>query len=244
MQKGSHNLDLSKIYEKCVSQRWDTAKRFKLCFRCLGGGHRGKSCQRSQSCGRNGCQKSHHVLLHRNDARQVVVKLKSCLSIRSFYTKKCHSPPDASLINTNKLNCGTSLKEGIDQTEESGMQAQDVYTADFSGLPTVPAIVSQWDRRHKVDNATIKQCTEAGIAIELENKAENTVSDRNSMLHRGDETAHWVGEDEHEITHILMEGKYMAKCCRFFKLLRNFSKDSHVFKAEAYFVVADILQTF
>ena len=55
------------------------------------------------------------------------------------------------------------------------MQAQDVYTADFSGLPTVPAIVSQWDHKHKVDNATITQCTKTGIAIELENQSENTV---------------------------------------------------------------------
>ena len=79
------------------------------------------------------------------------------------------------------------------------MQAQDVYAADFSGLPTVPAIVSHWDRRHKVDNATIKQCTKAVIAIELENKAENMISDKkNCILHQGGETAHPIGDDEHE----------------------------------------------
>ena len=44
-----------KFMEKSVSQRWDTAKRFKLCFRCLGDGHIGKSCQRRQPCGRNEC---------------------------------------------------------------------------------------------------------------------------------------------------------------------------------------------
>ena len=95
------------------------------------------------------------------------------------------------------------------------MQAQDVYTADFSGLPSVSAIVSKWDRRHKVDNSTITQCTKTGIASELRNKAENTVSDRNYMVHKGDETAHGIDEDEHEIPHILMEGNYMAKSSRF-----------------------------
>ena len=99
------------------------------------------------------------MLLHRNDDRQVEVKSKTNLLNRSFHTKTCHSRPDASFLNTNKLNRCTSVTEGNDQTKESRMQAQDVYTADFSGLPTVPAIVSQWDRRHKVDNATRKQCT-------------------------------------------------------------------------------------
>ena len=94
------------------------------------------------------------------------------------------------------------------------MQAQDVYTADFSGLPTVPAIVSQWDRRHKVDNATRKQCTETGIALELDNQSENMVSDRNCRLQRGDKTAHLAGEEEQEIQLILMEGNHTAKCSR------------------------------
>ena len=104
------------------------------------------------------------------------------------------------------------------------MQAQDVYTVDFNGLPTVPDIVSQWDHRHKVDNATITQCTKTGIAIELENKAENTrtVRDRNCMVRGGDETAHRIKEDKHEIPHILMEGNYTAKCSRFLQAFVKF----------------------
>ena len=44
-----------KFVEKCVSKRWDAAKRLKLCFRCLCDGHRGKSCPRNLPCGVNGC---------------------------------------------------------------------------------------------------------------------------------------------------------------------------------------------
>ena len=54
----------SKFVKKCVSDRWDAAKRLKLCFRCLGDGHIGKSWPRSLPCGENGCKKLHHVLLH------------------------------------------------------------------------------------------------------------------------------------------------------------------------------------
>ena len=48
---------------KTVPERWDVAKRFQLCFRCLGGKHSGRSCQRSRSCCLNGCRELHHKLL-------------------------------------------------------------------------------------------------------------------------------------------------------------------------------------
>ena len=94
------------------------------------------------------------------------------------------------------------------------MEIQDDYSADFSGLPTVPVVLTQGDRRCKVGNATIKQCAKARIALELDNQSENMVSDRNCRLHRGDKTAHLAGEEEQEIPHILMEGNYKAKCSR------------------------------
>ena len=81
--------------------------------------------------------------------------------------------------------------EGNDKTKESQMQTQDDYSADFRGLPTGPVVLTQGDRRCKVSNATIKQSTKAGIALELDSKSENMESDRNctDMLHGGDKTA-------------------------------------------------------
>ena len=37
---------------------------------CLSEGHPGKSCQRSNQCGQNGCLELHHRLLHRQHKRQ------------------------------------------------------------------------------------------------------------------------------------------------------------------------------
>ena len=39
-------------------------KRFKLCFRCLADGHEGKACRNTRRCGKDGCHKVHHRLLH------------------------------------------------------------------------------------------------------------------------------------------------------------------------------------
>ena len=44
--KGHHGVwHCDKFKDLPVQERWNTAKRLKLCFRCLGGGHRGHVCQ-------------------------------------------------------------------------------------------------------------------------------------------------------------------------------------------------------
>ena len=201
----------AKFVEKCVSKRWVAAKRLKLCFRCLRDGHRGKSCPRSLPCGENGCQKLHHVLLHSDNDWQVKAKSKCQILNKPFPTKACHNPREARRIVTNKLDRGT---EGNDTTKTSPMETQDDYSADFSGLPTVPLAMTQGDRRCKVGKATIKQCTKAGITLELDNQSENMVSDINFRLQRGDKTAHLAGKEEQEIPLILTEGNHTAKCSR------------------------------
>ena len=176
MQKGSQNLDLCENRGKCVSKRWDAAKCFKLCFRCLGDGHRGKSCPRSLPCRENTCKKLHPVLLHRNDDRQVKATSKCYILNKCFPTKTCHNPYEARRIMINKLDRGL---EGNDKPKASQMETQDDYSADFSGLPTVPVAMTQRDTICKVGNATIKHCTKTGIALELQNQSDNMISDRN-----------------------------------------------------------------
>ena len=41
-----------------MPKRWERAKRFKLCFRCLGEDHLGQHCSRTRVCGQNGCKDS------------------------------------------------------------------------------------------------------------------------------------------------------------------------------------------
>ena len=49
-----------------IPKRWECAKKFKLCFRCLGEDHLGQYCNRTRVCGQNGCKELHHRLLHRD----------------------------------------------------------------------------------------------------------------------------------------------------------------------------------
>ncbi len=51
-----------------MDQRWAIAKDHRLCYRCLIPYHRGQDCNRSRICGVNGCQQTHHRLLHEDSA--------------------------------------------------------------------------------------------------------------------------------------------------------------------------------
>ena len=51
-----------------IDQRWQRAKLFKLCYRCLGGGHLGQTCTRTRICGIDGCRDTHNRLLHGGSA--------------------------------------------------------------------------------------------------------------------------------------------------------------------------------
>ena len=151
------------------------------------------------------------MLLHRNDDRQVKANSKCYILNKYFPTKSCHNPAESRRIVTNNLHVHRGT-EGNDKTKEWQMQTQDDYSADFRRLPTGPVVLTPGDRRCKVSNATIKQCTKAGFALEIDSQSENMVSDRNctERLHGGDKTAHLAGGEEQKIPHIFMEANNTA----------------------------------
>ena len=63
--KGHHGvLRCDKFKDLPVQERWNTAKRLKLCFRCLGGDHHGQTCVRTRVCAINNWKDNHYRLLH------------------------------------------------------------------------------------------------------------------------------------------------------------------------------------
>ncbi|XP_067667337.1 uncharacterized protein [Haliotis asinina] len=53
-----------KFKSMTVPKRWETVKQLKLCFRCFGFNHFGKTCRRNIKCGIDNCPASHNQLLH------------------------------------------------------------------------------------------------------------------------------------------------------------------------------------
>ncbi|XP_075990118.1 uncharacterized protein LOC142985756 [Anticarsia gemmatalis] len=62
--KKEHQLtDCRRFRSASVNERWDIAKKNKICFRCILSSHRRENCQ-SKACGEDGCDMAHHRLLH------------------------------------------------------------------------------------------------------------------------------------------------------------------------------------
>ena len=141
---------------------------FHLCFHCLAKGHPGKSCPRSRQCGQNGCQESHHRLLHSHEGR--------------------HSrgmKPKSSVLDTrgsNELNISESSSEervtfGMeknDSKEQTTMTTQDNIqdmSAEFIALRTVPVVLKNGNRSMQVnallDDASTKTYVNADVAEQL-----------------------------------------------------------------------------
>ena len=64
----SHQLRYCpKFLDLKIATRWLTAKRLGVCYNCLNGSHLSADCRAPIVCGKDGCSKRHHVLLHRDN---------------------------------------------------------------------------------------------------------------------------------------------------------------------------------
>ena len=102
-----------------VSERWNIAKRFKLCYRCLAEGHHRKSCQRTRQCGKNGCHKVHHRLLHLHQDTSRSTDFKSKSDIRPCSTDLQHEPQRSEAPSSAHVIFGTEGKRYTEQRTNS-----------------------------------------------------------------------------------------------------------------------------
>ena len=67
----THHLEKCKVFTGwSFEKKWEAAKRFGVCFRCLDYDHLGHQCPKSKACDVAGCKKTHHPLLHESQPRQ------------------------------------------------------------------------------------------------------------------------------------------------------------------------------
>lgn len=67
----THHLEKCKVFTGwSFEKKWEAAKRFGVCFRCLDYDHLGHQCPKSKACDVAGCKKTHLPLLHESQPRQ------------------------------------------------------------------------------------------------------------------------------------------------------------------------------
>ena len=101
--------------QKDVSERWNLAKRFQLCYRCLAEGHHGKSCPRTRRCGKNGCHKVHHRLLHLHQETSRSADFKSKSNTRPCITDLQHEHQRLEALSSAHIAFGTEGKRYTEQ---------------------------------------------------------------------------------------------------------------------------------
>jgi hypothetical protein len=66
-KKSYHRVPQCQEFKKAsVEDRWSWVKRQRCCFGCLNYGHSAKECKLKKICGIDGCEISHHQLLHKS----------------------------------------------------------------------------------------------------------------------------------------------------------------------------------
>ncbi|XP_070560350.1 uncharacterized protein [Ptychodera flava] len=170
---GKHGVWSCDQFKKMgVSQRWDAAKQFKLCYCCLGDDHRGQHCTRTRICGTYGCQDTPNRLLHRrwNPGNQKSINK----GIASQSQPKVHdnnsdiadSVRDLSACSTEGEQRGDAVKSHTATTMIS-----DSSDLEHITLRTVPVVLKHGNRKLKVnallDDASTGTYINADVADEL-----------------------------------------------------------------------------
>ena len=171
--KGQHAIwKCRKFAKKPLAERWDIARRSQLCYRCLGYGHYGKLCPTSRVCGKNGCQESHHRLLHQREIR---------VEPSEKGTRDQTEPKRVDSDQTEHISGGYPLSEEETDSVTEGkeppnaqqitMVTQNSSKSDFIALRTVPVILKNGERSLKVnallDEASTKTYLNTDVAAEL-----------------------------------------------------------------------------
>jgi len=115
-----------------AKERQSVIKKFKLCFHCLGSGHRVSACRfyPKQLCGVKGCQRFHHRLLHPSTKSTV------------FYEDRdsdCSTLPDFDQINFDDLESGSDNSDEV--PEQSETFHTDVFGVARDGAISLQTLV-------------------------------------------------------------------------------------------------------
>ena len=157
--------------KKPLSERWDVAKRARLCYRCFGDGHYGKRCPNSKICGNNGCDKNHHRLLHRSD--RMMGQSTSDTIYRTEPKREVDSQVELSSEDSLSEDVTSSVTEGKGQpnAQQTTMVANNNSQSGYIALRTVPVILRNGNRSLKVnallDEASTKTYLNTDVATQL-----------------------------------------------------------------------------
>ena len=144
-----------------VSKRWETAKKHRLCYRCLGDNHVGQSCRRTRICGLNGCTETHNRLLH--DDKPFVRE--------QMNNQRASETGDQPQTSSSSAATEGEYQHNSERSHTTRAQVKEKTKDGFVGLRTVPVILKNGSRSVVVngllDDASTKTYINSDVAAEL-----------------------------------------------------------------------------
>ena len=143
---------------RSIQEKWATAKKLGLCYRCLGDDHLGGDCPRSRVCNIDGCRDKHNRLLHGNrngnnnksqpqrappqsTQHQLTRTIQGRKEIQS--NRNDHTPSQGTQERSYRLST-----EGDANTNSTSLKIQK---AEKVALRTVPVILKHGKKRMLVN---------------------------------------------------------------------------------------------
>ena len=138
-----------------ATQRWAKAKKLELCYRCLRHGHQGRSCQRTRTCGIDGCEDNHHRLLHTSSQKQTTSR----------------QPVAARAVVDTQAAADQSQSDRQEQCTMMATWKEQSRSQEVTVLRTVPVVLSHKDREIQVnaqlDDRSTRTYLNSSVAAEL-----------------------------------------------------------------------------
>ncbi|XP_074653641.1 uncharacterized protein LOC141907800 [Tubulanus polymorphus] len=117
------------------NERWTTAKRLGLCFRCLRPYHRGSDCNSRRQCGVSGCTLTHSSMLHRP----------------KFKKSEIYDRENKDDETTDQETSQSSLE--TDVKKNGSFMAKQIYAIDSSvnvGMRTLPIYIGDGHDKRQI----------------------------------------------------------------------------------------------
>ena len=138
-----------KFLSMSCSDRWSSARAHGLCFRCLCGKHIGRDCKQKKQCGIQGCNNSHHRLLHRG------IDVSTEPEPREPFKDNVHSFRTVPVILRNG-NRSTKINALLDDASSKSYLNSDVaYRLGLSGHPETVNVSVVNGGTEKIDSMSV-----------------------------------------------------------------------------------------
>ncbi len=117
--QGSHHIRSCEYFKYLqVADRWALAKKLNLCYRCLESSHYGLNCPQSKMCGVNRCRLTHNELLHDEEKRKNLQKLKATRRVQPSAPSSSKSVIDRQPSQIEDLSGIESDQDSLDSSGE------------------------------------------------------------------------------------------------------------------------------